>query len=65
VNARLVIAIEPQRLQVTIRAQEYRISRVWGIDYDPHQQVAVQLHRVETPRLQPDVFIVAVEAFNA
>src|SRR6266850_4092287 len=55
-KARLVIAIEPQRLQATIRAQEYRIPMVLGIDHNHHLEVALPLHMVEHLMRQHEVF---------
>jgi hypothetical protein len=63
--ARRVIAREPPRLQVNIRAHEDRISMGWGSDDDHPQQVAFPRHLVENPRRPHDGFIVGVEAFNA
>ena len=64
-KARLVLAIEPQRRQDNIRAKEYRIPIMLGIDHHHHQEGTLPLHMVEHLMLQHDVFICGVEAFKA
>ena len=64
-KARLVSAIESQRLQVNIGAKEDRIPIVLGMDHDHHLEVALELHVIENLMIQHDVVIFGVEACKA
>src|SRR5215813_5840881 len=43
-EARFVIPVERQRIQVDIRAKEHRIPVVLGVHHDHHQKVTFKLH---------------------
>src|ERR671926_72667 len=51
-EARFVVAVERQRIQVDIRAKEHRIPVVVGVHHTHHQKVTSKLHMVDHLMIQ-------------
>lgn len=60
-EARFVLAIERERVQIDIRAQEYGTPVALGVDDEPHMEIAWELDMVNALMIQHDVIVFGIQ----
>ncbi len=60
-KTRLGITVEPQGMQVNIRAKEHGISVAFGMDDDRHLEIAFQLLMIDHLMIQHNVLVFSLK----